>query len=147
MAGDPECAVEIYEAASSEDPFDPELRNNLGFCRLPGDTEAALADLEAAARLFGKPFGVNSANRMLAYFRLDRYDRVLELGEEFFLTGTPPGSAWLWEVDASAELRNDVDVMLYIIDLAERSAALAGRDDEAQKWRNRRLAWKPEGGQ
>ena len=139
MDGDPLAAVAIYEDAIAEDPSDSELRNNLGFCKMPFDVEGALADLEEAARLFGKPFGVNTANRMLANFRLGEYERVCSLAEEYYSTGGGHGSAWLWDVDHPDQLRDSVDVMRYVIDLAERAAVLNVGNGDVWKRRKESL--------
>jgi hypothetical protein len=141
IEGRPTAAVAVFETAVEELPSDPELRNNLGFCRLAIDTVAALDDLNEAKRLFGKPFNVNTANRMLAYFRQSDYRTVIELGDEVFQQGQYQGKAILWDIDDPQVLRHDVDVMLYIIELAERACHMERADDEASKWLKRRASW------
>lgn len=140
-AGDFESAVAVYEDVVNEDPSDPELVNNLGFCRMPIDIETALHELDAARRVFGRPFGVNTANRMLANFRLLNYDRVLDLGEEFVASGGTRIAAWLWDIDTPGLLCDDVDVMSYIIDIAERAARLSGKSRDVDVWAKRRALW------
>jgi tetratricopeptide (TPR) repeat protein len=140
-AGDFESAVAVYEDVVYEDPLDPESVNNLGFCRMPIDIQVALRELEAARGLFGRPFAVNSANRMLAHFRLQQYDEVLMLGEEFAEMGGTRTSAWLWDIDTPALLCDGVDVMGYIVDICERAAQLSGRFHEANLWASRRALW------
>lgn len=141
MEGNPTAAVAVFETAVQQDPSDPELRNNLGFCRMPIDTSGALDDLGQASRLFGQPFNVNTANRMLAHFRLGDYERVVDLGDEIYKLGQFQGSAILWDPDDPQVLRRDVDVMLYVIDLAERASHMTGDAVNVALWGNRREAW------
>ena len=140
-AGDFESAVAVYEDVVAEDPSDPESVNNLGFCRMPLDIGLALRELDAARRIFGRPFAVNTANRMLAHFQLHHYDEVLKLGEEFIASGGTRASAWLWDIDSPKVLRDNVDVMGYVIDIAERAARLSGMPRDASMWGRRRALW------
>lgn len=140
-AGDFGSAVAVYEDLVNEDPSDPESVNNLGFCRMPIDIEVALHELDEARRIFGRPFGVNTANRMLANFQLLNYDQVLELGEEFVASGGTRITAWLWDIDTPGLLRDNVDVMAYIIDIAERAARLSGRSRDVDIWTRRCALW------
>lgn len=141
MEGNPAAAVAVFKTAVERDPSDPELRNNLGFCRMPIDTPAALDDLNQATRLFGQPFNVNTANRMLAHFRLGDYERVEALADEIYKLGQFQGRAILWDPDDPQLLRRDVDVMLYVIELAERASHMTGASTKVALWSSRREAW------
>jgi tetratricopeptide (TPR) repeat protein len=140
MAGNAAAAAAIYEVAVEQSASNPTLVNNWGFCLMPLDVTAALETLSRAANLYARPFGVNVANRMLAYVVLGEGHRALELGESYYRLGpTERGGAWLWDIDDPKVLNSDVDILDYILRLASKAAWHVGRDDLYELW-ERRLA-------
>ncbi|MFM9588681.1 NACHT domain-containing protein [Streptomyces scabiei] len=131
-------AVEIYAAAVEEEPTNPTLVNNLGFCRMPDEPDSAMETLEHAASLFVQPFGVNVANRMLLYSVRGNARAVLALGEDYYQRGIrDTGSPYLWEMDDPRQLREYPDSLDYIIELARRAAFQLDLPDVVKEWERR----------
>ncbi|GAB3904345.1 tetratricopeptide repeat protein [Kibdelosporangium lantanae] len=72
-------AAALFEFAVNENPHDPELVNNLGFCLIPHDPRKALARLEEAARLGYARWEINLHNRALCKLLLGEYQTSLEM--------------------------------------------------------------------
>jgi len=85
-------------------PEDADARNNYGFCLMPDDPAAALAELDEARRLGVRPTVVNAANRALTLHLLDRNNDARAVIEETLSAGVrPTGGAFLWWHDPAAE--------------------------------------------
>jgi hypothetical protein len=95
QAGRRSAAAALFEAAKRDNPDNPEVRNNYGFCILPDDPERGLQEIYAADELGFTPRCVNLANRMYGLFRLRRYASALEVAERLF--GEDDHEAWLWD--------------------------------------------------
>lgn len=137
-AGNPEVAATIFGAVVEEEPSNPTFVNNLGFCQVPIDREAAMKNLERAAGLYRNPFGVNVANRMLLNFLAGDFAAAHQLGDDYYEGGpVERGGSWLWDMDEPTALREDVNVLDYVIRLGRKAAV--GMNDDAlfQLWEQR----------
>ncbi len=139
--GAADCAAVVYEVALEGNPDDANAVNNHGFCLVPLDRERALKQLERAAAMYGQPFGVNVANRMLLRWLKGEHNQALALAERYHARGVVEGwdGAWLWDMDDPARLLTDADVQSYVAELAVRAARAGGRLDLAEVWEQRRL--------
>ncbi|MBW8486657.1 NACHT domain-containing protein [Actinomadura parmotrematis] len=145
MAGRPEVAIGVYESAVEESPGDPRLVNNLGFCLMPVDPDAALTALERAAALFRRPYGVNVANRMLLHLMRDDPAAANRIGDAYHRLGRNDGAAWLWDMDDPQTLRDGADIALYIIELGRRAALQVHDYPQVERWERRRALRRPAG--
>ncbi|WP_166682843.1 NACHT domain-containing protein [Streptomyces aquilus] len=136
--GRADIAVAIYESVVDKSPDNARFLNNLGFCQIPLDRDLALRTLDKAAGLFAVPFAVNVANRMLLHLLNGNAKTALEIGDDYYRRGSPatPGS-WLWNMDASSVLEEDVDEQAYIMELGRRAAVSLGEYDLAEVWEQR----------
>ncbi|KFG10474.1 NACHT domain-containing protein [Streptomyces scabiei] len=137
-------AAEIYAAAVAEEPTNPTLVNNLGFCQMPDDPDMAMETLERAATLFVQPFGVNVANRMLLHSTRGDARAVLALGEDYYQRGIrDSGRPYLWEMDDPRQLHVYEDTLDYIIEMARRAAFQLDLPDVVEEWERRHRVQHP----
>ncbi|HYG96356.1 MAG TPA: NACHT domain-containing protein [Solirubrobacterales bacterium] len=145
LEGRADCAADIYAAVVKEHPNNPNFVNNLGFCQVPVDREAARRTLERAAELYGRPFGVNVANRMLIDLLRGEPERAHKLGEEYYAQGPAErDGAILWDIDNPTVLQRGVNVLDYIVSIGRKAALAMGRDDYYHRWDQRKQSLQAE---
>ncbi|MBO0804506.1 MAG: tetratricopeptide repeat protein [Nocardiopsaceae bacterium] len=110
----PEMAVALFEAAVAAVPDDAGSHNNLGFCLLPLDIPAALAELRKARDLdYKNP--MNLPNRVLALHLLgrDAESAALATSEEARNISTVHALAWIIREDHTLLLSSWIPINEY----------------------------------
>ncbi len=136
--GERVAAFNIFDVACSLSPESGEAHNNRGFCRLPDDSSAALADFQRARRLGTSDPFVTAGNQMLALHKLARNSAALKIAED----------SWTWNVDCASlatmwDFRSDepallhLDSLQYLADLAETIASRSHDVVGAALWNSR----------
>lgn len=133
-AGRPDAAASIFETARKLHPTNPKLANNLGFCLIPLDPGAAVANLRDAERLGFAAEGAHEAALLACNLAL----ALTRLGDAATATATataglanieragrslPPGEAFLWSLDPDSDEVVTADVADYLRELLRRTAS------------------------
>lgn len=116
-----EDAASIFRALVEIRPADGEAWNNLGFCELHDNLEAAFAALEHASLFELEEPLINVANRCLALHLMGRDEEALALAEStMYLRAGSPASAYLWRHTSRLEplvLDEDANPLEYLDEL------------------------------
>lgn len=130
-------AAALFEACVQAAPRNAEAHNNFGFCLIPDDPGKALKALNVAADLGLEGAAVNTANRVLALWRMGQVDSALSTAEAFIEAGPSPGGGFLWSfASEEPEIVDIDDATVYVKEMAL-AMALAADDQQAAKfWRS-----------
>ena len=104
--GKVEQAAALFEFACKQDPDNPDLRNNLGFCLIPSAPRLALGHLDAASRLGYAPLAINVYNKMCCYVSMDRPVLAVRESDKFFADSVSDAAvvpAVVWSITADRE--------------------------------------------
>lgn len=102
--GNPKGAAEIFEGITDLDPTSADAWNNLGFCLLATDNEAALNAFGRSAMYSSESTSLRIANHVLALHLLGRDADALLLSEVEINPTPAPTGAWVWDHFRNAEL-------------------------------------------
>jgi tetratricopeptide (TPR) repeat protein len=127
-------AATLYEFAVSQDPKDPHLINNLGFCLIRENPREALKHLQEAHRLGYTPIGVNIYNRAFCHVLLSEFRTALDLIEaNWSQIAETPATLWILESEGPA-LKEGAGCKEQIVALALASARHLGDMKAVCKW-------------
>lgn len=122
QAGKAREAAEIFAGITELRPTDFEAWNNLGFCLLSLDPEAALHAFGRSAMYSGKRNHLQLANHLLALHLLGRDEDALVLAEEEVIPYEKMVGAWVWNHSVRGNAGNLTyvdDVVGYLADLMD----------------------------
>lgn len=130
-------AVAVFEFGITQRPYDPGIRNNLGFCLIPLDPNQALDHLEAAANMGYPSSATNTYNQMCCYLALGRSRAALNAASaEWAKIGPLPQEALLWKPTRNGEWKLYVgDAAWSIASLGVEIAHQEGWEDQEELWR------------
>jgi hypothetical protein len=133
-------AAALFEFAVLRRPYDPEVRNNLGFCLIPENPGEAIKDLEAAAHMGYGPAAVNVYNRACCYLALGQPRVAMAVSEEYWAikASNPDGAMlWHWASDSDWTLASVDDANVALADLMMRVACSMGWQEDQRRWEER----------
>ncbi len=138
-AGRRAAAAALFEAARRENPNDPDVRNNYGFCILPEDPEAGLQEIHAAGELGYAGMDITLANRVYGLFRLGRFASALEVAGRLFREEDVGQQAYLWDWRKGPDNATviNVNTRQYAVQLALDIAREAGDISQISLWASR----------
>lgn len=131
-------AVAVFEFGVTQRPDDPEIRNNLGFCMIPVDPNAALEQLKTAANMGYASSVTNAYNQMCCYWALGRSRAALNIAAaEWSKVGPGLRSSLLWRLTARDEweLYDADDPSLAMAAFAAEIARREGWQEQDDLWR------------
>jgi len=134
-------AVAIFEFGVTQRPDDPGIRNNLGFCMIPVDPNAALEQLKIAANMGYDSTATNAYNQMCCYWALGRSRAALNIAAvEWPKTDSEPRGSLLWRLTAldEWELYDSEDPRLAIATFAAEIAHREGWQEQEELWQANR---------
>lgn len=120
--GDARKAADIFAGLSQLRPGDATVWNNLGFCQLAFDPDAAFASLSKAAMFSIGDDQIRLANQALALHLLRRDSDAIELAKAALGTPSESPAATMWNPEHSATPEDLVfvtDLSAYIRDLED----------------------------
>jgi hypothetical protein len=108
-------AANIFAGVVDLSPRDGDALNNLGFCLLPVDPQAALEALQRSSLLHRSNPLISTANRVLALHLVGRNDAALALADEP-VAAESESRVWAWrhECGQPLALEADVDAAIYL---------------------------------
>ncbi len=125
-SGDLAGASRVFEGLVELSPGHSTAWNNLGFCQLPDDANAALVSFRRAEALSRFPSMIALANETLALHLLSKDEEALEVASEALEASQPvdSGHAWVWQHPSSdpskpLSLGDVSDVRQYLVELAD----------------------------
>ncbi len=133
-------AAALFEFALSQSPDDRDALNNLGFCLVVDEPDAALQHLRHARSLGYTPLGINVYNEAFVLRRQGQARVALQVVEDNWdaINAAGPAAAVLWQVSAGGayELTHVPDVRTALLELCVDLAQLQG-GAVAQRWSER----------
>lgn len=133
-------ASALFEFALTQQPDDPDALNNLGFCLLPDDPEAALVYIRRARAQGYTPLGINVFNEATALLALGHARQALQAVEDQWgpISTAPRYAATLWkhDDDGNYSLVQVTDVKSALLDLGVELARSHG-GAAAERWHAR----------
>jgi hypothetical protein len=132
-------ATALYKLAVSQAPDNAYIINNLGFCCIPEDPDAALRYLNRAHDLGYSPAGINAHNRAVCHTLKNDYRTALAILEDAWFQVDEMGTnCTLWMTDSSElKLVDKADCRLKSAELARHCAVQLDDEQLTSKWTKR----------